>query len=107
MNESSIKNLDDDTTKEINSDRDQYLDDMNNVFSVSFFFLFFFIHFLICFRIFSGTLTIFFIIIFLHMKKDSLLNTFQNNFNYVKYNDDDSTSTTESDHLELLKIIKK
>ena len=41
------------------------------------------------------------------MKKDSLLNTFQNNFNYVKYNDDDSTSTTESDHLELLKIIKK
>jgi hypothetical protein len=37
MNESSIKNLDDDTTKEINSDRDQYLDDMNNVFSVFFF----------------------------------------------------------------------
>jgi hypothetical protein len=41
------------------------------------------------------------------MKKDSLLNTFQNNFDDVKYNDDDSTSMTESDHLELLKSIKK
>jgi len=43
MNESSIKNSVDDTTKEINSDRDQYLDDMNNVFSVSFFFIYFFL----------------------------------------------------------------
>jgi site-specific DNA-adenine methylase len=43
----------------------------------------------------------------LHIKKDSLLNTFQNNFDDDKYNDDDSTSTTDSDHLELLKIIKR
>jgi len=43
MNDSSIKNLVDDSTKEINSDREQYLDDMNNAFSVSFFSFFWFI----------------------------------------------------------------
>jgi len=101
MNNSSIKNSVDDSTKEINSDRDQYLDDMNNAFSV------FFFHFLIYLRFLSVPLTIFFIFFSLHIKKDSLLNTFQNNFDDDKYNDDDSTSTTDSDHLELLKIIKR
>jgi len=71
-------------------------------------------HIVVLFRNYSSVLTIFSIYIVL-FTKDSLFNpheshSFYNSFekDEVKGNDDDdSLSTTDSDHMELLKIIKK